>query len=54
MLDKYLRPALIQWLKTPHKPEVLPDPKLTPDPIPSDGALVAPSQSEEALVPSVL
>lgn len=54
MLDKYLRPALIQWLKTPHKPEVLPDPKLTPDPIPSDGALVAPSRSEEALVPSVL
>ena len=54
MLDKYLRPALIQWLKTPHKPEVLPDPKLTPDPIPSDGALVAPSQTEEALVPSVL
>ena len=28
MLDKYLRPLLIQWLKNPHKPEVAPDANL--------------------------
>lgn len=28
MLDKYMRPLLIQWLKNPHKPEVAPDANL--------------------------
>ncbi len=54
MLDKYLRPALIQWLKTPHKPEVLPDlPPVALEPETNLQA-VAPSGTEEALVPSVL
>lgn len=56
MLDKYLRPAVIQWLKTPHKPEVLPDaPLILPDaPTDTQGLLIAPSSTEESLVPSVL
>ncbi len=56
MLDKYLRPTVIQWLKTPHKPEVLPDaPLILPDaPTDTEGALVAPSATEDSLVPSVL
>lgn len=56
MLDKYFRPAVIQWLKTPHKPEVLPDvlPEAQ-DALPEgQNILVAPSATEEALVPSVL
>ncbi len=55
MLDKYLRPAVIQWLKTPHKPEVLPDLPPEPEaPAAEQGWLVAPSSTEDALVPSVL
>lgn len=52
MLDKYLRPSLIQWLKTPHKPDVLPDEP--PTQTDTNGIDVAPSATEEALVPSVL
>ena len=56
MLDKYLHPAVIQWLKTPHKPEVLPDaPLILPDaPTDTQGLLISPSSTEESLVPSVL
>ncbi len=56
MLDKYLRPAVIQWLKTPHKPEVLPDEPPAPEPLPveTQSLFVAPSSTEESLVPSVL
>lgn len=56
MLDKYLRPTVIQWLKTPHKPEVLPDAPsvdLTGS-VDTQGFLVLPSATEESLVPSVL
>lgn len=56
MLDKYLRPSLLQWLKTPHKPEVLPDPApvSTDEPTDTQGIWVAPSATEDSLVPSVL
>lgn len=57
MLDKYLRPTVIQWLKTPHKPEVIPDEPLEPEPLPAEttpGMMIVPSDTEEALVPSVL
>ena len=56
MLDKYLRPAVIQWLKTPHKPEVLPDAPPVDLTVPTDtqGFLVPPSGTEESLVPSIL
>ena len=58
MLDRYLIPAVIQWLKTPQRPEVLPD-EPTVDlaahtPTQTQGTPVAPSATEEALVPSVL
>lgn len=57
MLDKYLRPTVIQWLKTPHKPEVIPD--AVPEPAlvleAAPGVLAVPASStEDALVPSVL
>lgn len=56
MLDQYLTPSVLQWLKTPQRPEVKPD---TPAPVldvPTDteGSWIAPSDTEEALVPSVL
>ena len=56
MLDKYLRPAVIQWLKTPNKPEVLPDAPAVDLTVPVDtqGFFVPPSATEESLVPSVL
>ena len=56
MLDKYLRPAVIQWLKTPHKPEVLPDAAPLDLTVSTDtqGLMVPPSGTEESLVPSVL
>ena len=56
MLDKYLTTLTLQWLKNPHKPDVLPDTP-TPSEESTDGEeelLVAPSSTEEALVPSVL
>lgn len=58
MLDKYLIPSVIQWLKTPHLPDVLPDEPLEPETENSDetagGVFIGPSATEEALVPSVL
>ena len=52
MLDKYLRPSLIQWLKTPHKPDVNPDaPALEATDL--SGVPVAPSATEQALKPSL-
>lgn len=58
MLDRYLIPAVIQWLKTPQRPEILPD-EPTVDvavntPTQTQGTPVEPSATEEALVPSVL
>lgn len=55
MLDQYLIPSVVQWLKTPQRPEVIAD-----DPIEVDtheeteGVDILPSDTEEALVPSVL
>lgn len=56
MLNQYLIPAVIQWLKTPKRPDVLPDAPLTvaDEPEQTPGTLVEPSGTEEALVPSVL
>ncbi len=60
MLDKYLTPAVIQWLKTPKRPEVLPDaPQETAveeqeDSSQEDAGFIIPSDTEEALFPSVL
>lgn len=57
MLDKYLRAQVIQWLKTSHRPDVLPDgPSLATaveEQTDLSGVAVAPSATEEALVPSV-
>lgn len=60
MLDKYLIPSLIQWLKTPFLPEVFPD-EPAPQQLAAEtgntdpsGFLITPSQTEEALVPSIL
>lgn len=56
MLDQYLTPSVLQWIKTPQRPEVKPDtPALVLD-VPTDtgGSWIAPSDTEEALVPSVL
>ena len=55
MLDQYLIPAVIQWLKTPQRPDVLPDAPAQADATEqTEGVLVAPSGTEESLVPSVL
>ncbi len=55
MLNQYLIPAVLQWLKTPRRPEVLPDASDAVDTTEqTDGAAVEPSGTEEALVPSVL
>lgn len=55
MLDQYLIPAVLQWLKTPKRPEVLPDAPAEADITEqTDGAEIEPSGTEEALVPSVL
>ena len=60
MLDKYLTPSVLQWLRTPKRPEILPDaPSLKTQPgintqVDMSGLDVAPSATEEALVPSVL
>lgn len=58
MLDKYLIPSVIQWLKTPRRPEVLPDEALDSTAENSGetagDVFIGPSATEEALVPSVL
>ncbi len=57
MLDQYLIPAVIQWLKTPQRPDVLPDANTaeqTDTHEQTEGLAVEPSGTEESLVPSVL
>lgn len=55
MLDQYLIPSVIQWLKTPQRPEVLADAPVEVDTHEeTDGVDILPSDTEEALVPSVL
>ena len=57
LLDKYLTQSAVQWVDTPRKPEVLPDMKpVAVSTIATDtnGVLVMPSDTEEALVPSIL
>ena len=63
LLDRYLRPSLVQWIKTPHKPDLAPDTHtfaassgLAPAGLVTDtnGIPVGSSSTEEALVPSVL
>jgi len=59
MLDKYLIPTVIQWLVTPSRPDVLPDEpsweeRGTDAPEDTSGVAIAPSNTEEALVPSLL
>ena len=59
LLDKYITQSVVQWLETPHKPEVLPDaPRTQPvsSVVPTDtsGIQILPSDTEQALVPSVL
>ena len=55
MLNQYLIPAVLQWLKTPQRPEVLPDEPMSVDTTEqTSGTAVEPSGTEEALVPSVL
>ena len=54
MLDKYLRPSVLQWFKTPHKPDLAPD-AMTGLPVTdTTGIPVEKSTTEQALVPSVL
>ncbi len=57
LLDKYITQSVIQWLKTPLKPEILPDtPRATPAMPVTDtsGIQIVPSGTEDALVPSIL
>ncbi len=55
MLDKYLISSLLQWVATPQLPTVSPDIAPALDPAEqTTGVWVAPSATEEALVPSVL
>lgn len=59
MLDKYLTPALLQWLRTPERPEILADApafqEALPDlPVDTSGFVIPPSNTEESLTPSVL
>ncbi len=57
MLNQYLIPSVVQWLKTPQRPEVSPDVPTVQTAAPAEseqGSAVAPSDTEEALVPSVL
>lgn len=57
MLDQYLIPAVIQWLQTPKRPDVMPDVDTTVQADTheqTEGLAVEPSGTEESLVPSVL
>lgn len=58
MLNQYLVPSVIQWLKTPQRPEVMADrgngQSGLDHTIQTDGVWVAPSDTEESLMPSVL
>lgn len=59
MLDKYFLSSVLQWMRTPNRPAILPDaPTVTApsesNPTDSSGLPVTPSKTEEALVPSIL
>ena len=55
MLDQYLTPAVIQWLKTPQRPVVTEETSVEPDaPVQTEGVWIEPSKTEESLRPSVL
>lgn len=57
LLDKYITQSVLQWVDTPLRPEIAPDAKpagYADAGTTSTGVAVAPSQTEEALVPSVL
>ncbi len=56
MLDKYFISTLVQWIRTPQRPAVRPDmPLASADvTVDTDGLPVAPSYTEQALVPSIL
>ena len=56
LLDRYITQSVVQWVKTPRKPEVLPDVPVLPgqEPAPAATVSVMPSRTEQALVPSVL
>ncbi len=56
LLDRWIAPELIQWLLTPLRPEIRPDIVETAETEDPYGSyeLIAPSDTEEALVPSVL
>ena len=54
MLDKYLRPSLLQWFKISHKPEVLPDIPVSLDEVPAEtGKQTNPLSATEDLSPSL-
>ena len=56
LLDKYLTPAVLQWITTPTKPQLQPDAKASAVSayIHATDTTVPPSHTEQALVPSVL
>lgn len=56
MLDKYFISTLVQWIRTPQRPAMRPDsPTVAIDTtVETDGLPVAPSHTEQALVPSIL
>ncbi len=56
LLDKYLTPAVLQWIATPEKPQVQPDAKASAASayLQTSGTDIPPSQTEQALVPSIL
>lgn len=58
LLDKYITQSVVQWVDTPLRPEIAPDAKPAVPAVSTEvqtgGVAVAPSQTEEALVPSVL
>lgn len=58
LLDKYITQSVVQWVDTPLRPEIAPDAKPAVSAVSTEvqtgGVAVAPSQTEEALVPSVL
>ena len=56
LVDKYLTPTLIEWVRSPVRPPLLPDAKATTASAftQTDGIEVAPSKTEQALLPSVL
>jgi len=54
LLDSWVSAELLQWLKTPQKPEVLPDVNLSEEPEETGFVPPAASDTETILIPSVL